>query len=104
MNAGTEAPAAVALEGIAKKFSEFVALHGISLSIGAGEGEDISHMSVSLVSKFALVTGAARGIGSPSRPGWLPTGRGSPCSISTRRPRRRRRRRSAARRSGWPRT
>jgi len=37
MSAVSEAPAAVALEGIAKKFSEFVALHGISLSIGAGE-------------------------------------------------------------------
>jgi iron(III) transport system ATP-binding protein len=37
MSTGGEAPAAVALEGIAKKFSEFVALQGISLSIGAGE-------------------------------------------------------------------
>jgi iron(III) transport system ATP-binding protein len=37
MSTAVEAPAAVALEGIAKKFSEFVALHGISLSIGAGE-------------------------------------------------------------------
>ena len=37
MSADAEAPAAVALEGIAKKFSEFVALHGISLSIAPGE-------------------------------------------------------------------
>ena len=37
MSASPEAPGAVVLEGIAKKFSEFVALREISLSIGAGE-------------------------------------------------------------------
>ena len=37
MSASPEAPAAVVLEGIAKKFSEFVALREISLSIAAGE-------------------------------------------------------------------
>jgi len=37
MTAGTPAPAAVALEDIAKKFNEFVALRNISLSIAPGE-------------------------------------------------------------------
>src|SRR6266699_7343250 len=37
MSASSEAPGAVVLEGIAKKFSEYVALRDISLSIGAGE-------------------------------------------------------------------
>ena len=37
MSADAVRPAAVALEGIAKKFGQFVALRGITLSIGAGE-------------------------------------------------------------------
>ena len=37
MSTSVGAPAAVALEGISKKFSEFVALRDISLTIGAGE-------------------------------------------------------------------
>ncbi|HKW92904.1 MAG TPA: putative 2-aminoethylphosphonate ABC transporter ATP-binding protein [Methylomirabilota bacterium] len=37
MSAETARPAAVALEGIAKKFGQFVALRGISLSISPGE-------------------------------------------------------------------
>lgn len=38
MTTAVPAPAAVAVEGIAKKFSEFVALREISLSIGASLG------------------------------------------------------------------
>ena len=37
MSAETGRPAAVALEGIAKKFGQFVALSGVSLSVSAGE-------------------------------------------------------------------
>ena len=37
MSADTSRPAAVALEGIAKRFGQFVALSGVSLSVSAGE-------------------------------------------------------------------
>ena len=37
MSVAAARPAAVALEGIAKKFGQFVALRGITLSIAPGE-------------------------------------------------------------------